>query len=138
MTRFVELSRELSDGMAGINPRYAVRVRPFGTHAESAAALQGQASFEISEVSFQVAVGTYIDSPRTRDPEGRDIAAIGIEELVSPGVYVDLRGHGRRAHAAVLPEDLPPAADLNASLERIQGPLRQFLNEIKGKAKLGS
>lgn len=108
MARFVELSREISDGMGGINPRYAVRVRPFATHAPGPASDPEQASFEISEVSFQVPVGTYIDSPRTRDPGGRDIAALGIEELVSPGVYVDLRGHGARAHAPVLPEHLPP------------------------------
>jgi kynurenine formamidase len=108
MTRFIELSREISDGMGGINPRYAVRVRPFTTHAPDAASHPERASFEISEVSFQVPVGTYIDSPRTRDPEGRDIAAIGIEELVLPGLYIDLRGHGADAHAPVLPEHLPP------------------------------
>lgn len=112
MARFVELSREVSDGMGGINPRYAVRVRPFTAHAPGPASDPDQASFEISEVSFQVPVGTYIDSPRTRDPGGRDIAALGIEELVSPGVYVDLRGHGGRAHAAVLPEHLPPPDSL--------------------------
>lgn len=112
MARFVELSREIFDGMGGINPRYAVRVRPFTTHAPDAASRPEQASFEISEVSFQVPVGTYIDSPRTRDPGGRDIAALGIEELISPGLYVDLRGHGARAHAPVLPAHLPPPDQL--------------------------
>ncbi|MCX7353883.1 MAG: hypothetical protein NTY59_03450 [Alphaproteobacteria bacterium] len=29
MTRFVELSREIFEGMGGINPRYAVRVWQF-------------------------------------------------------------------------------------------------------------
>ena len=112
MARFVELSREIYEGMEGINPAYAVRVRPFTTHAPDAAAHPEKASFEISEVAFQVPVGTYMDAPRTRDPGARDIAAIGIDELVSPGLYVDLRGHGARAHAPVLPEDLPPPAQL--------------------------
>ncbi len=112
MGRFVELSREISDGMGGINPHYAVRVRPFTTHAPDAASHPERASFEISEVSFQVPVGTYMDAPRTRDPGGRDIAALAIEELVSPGLYVDLRGHGARAHAPVLPEHLPPPGQL--------------------------
>lgn len=115
MARFVELSREISDGMGGINPRYNVRVRPFATHAPDAASHPNQASFEVSEVAFQVPVGTYIDSPRTRDPGGRDIAAIGIEELVLPGVHVDLRELGVCAHAPVLPEHLPPPERLKGT-----------------------
>ncbi|MFN0044274.1 MAG: cyclase family protein [Alphaproteobacteria bacterium] len=112
MGRLVELSREISDGMAGINPRYCVRVRPFSTREDSAKALGGQASFEISEVAFQVPVGTYIDAPYTRDPEGRDIGAIGIEELVLPGLYIDCRALGARPFGAVRPEDLPSASTL--------------------------
>ncbi len=112
MGRFVEMSRIIEHGMAGINPRYAVRVRPFLTHEESAAQLGGQASFEVSEVAFPVPIGTYIDSPYTRDPGGRDIAALGIDELVLPGLHLDFRGHGARRDAPVEPGDLPPAASL--------------------------
>ena len=107
MTRLVELGRTLAEGMDGINPRYAVRVRPFSTHEEAAASAKGGATFEISEVSFQVPVGTYIDAPRTRDPGARDIAALRLDELVLPGVYVDLHGHGARSRAEVVPADLP-------------------------------
>lgn len=33
MARFVELSREISNGMGGINPSYAVRVRPLTAYS---------------------------------------------------------------------------------------------------------
>jgi kynurenine formamidase len=112
MGRFVEMSRVIEDGMAGINPRYAVRIRPFLTHKESAVQLGGQASFEVSEVAFQVPVGTYIDSPLTRDPEGRDIAALGIDELVLPGLFLDFRNHGARRNAPVQTNELPPPESL--------------------------
>ncbi|MFO0998047.1 MAG: cyclase family protein [Alphaproteobacteria bacterium] len=112
MGRWVEMSRIIENNMAGINPRYSVRVRPFLTHEATGAQLEGQASFEVSEVAFPVPIGTYIDSPFTRDPDGRDIGALGIDELVLPGLALDFHGHGARAHAPVLPQELPPPAAL--------------------------
>ncbi len=112
MGQFVEMSRVIAHGMRGINPRYAVTVEPFSTHTESAKALDGKASFEISQVSFQVPVGTYVDSPRTRDPGGRDIAALGLEDLILPGICLDCRAQGARAFGTVEPADLPPAVAL--------------------------
>ncbi|MBT6118984.1 MAG: cyclase family protein [Rhodospirillaceae bacterium] len=109
MPRFVELSRALSDGMAGINPDYTVSVRTRTTRARSAKRFGGQCAFETSEVSFPVPVGTYIDSPFARDPEGRDIAALPLDELVRPGLLLDLRGLEERH--AVRPSDLPSDAD---------------------------
>lgn len=109
MPQFVELSRTISDGMAGINPDYTVRVRPLMTREESAGRLEGQCAFETSEVAFPVPIGTYLDSPYARDAEGRDIAALALDELVRPGLLIDLRdlAEGR----AVLPADLPAEAD---------------------------
>lgn len=109
MARFVELGRVLSDGMAGINPNYAVRVGVHTSREASAERFDGQCSFEMSEVSFPGPVGTYIDSPYARDPEGRDIAALPLDELVRPGLLLDLRHLGARH--AVLPSDLPQDAD---------------------------
>lgn len=34
MMRFAELSREIFEGMEGINPKYAVHVRPLAAFAE--------------------------------------------------------------------------------------------------------
>lgn len=112
MGQFVEMSRVIAQGMRGINPRYAVKVEPFSTHQDSAKALEGKASFEISQVSFQVPVGTYVDSPRTRDPGGRDIAALDLADLILPGICLDCRAQGARAFGTVEPTDLPPAAAL--------------------------
>ena len=47
MTRLVELGRTLAEGMDGINPRYAVRVRPFSTHEEAAASAKGGATLSV-------------------------------------------------------------------------------------------
>ena len=112
MGNFIEMSRVISHKMGGVNPRYSVRVEPFSTHEDSAKALQGKASFEISQVSFQVPVGTYIDSPRTRDPGARDISQLGLEDLILPGICLDCRAEGVRAFGTVEPRDLPPAKDL--------------------------
>ena len=105
MPHLVELSHPLADAMAGINPAYSVRVRTYLSHEETAPRYGGHCSFEVSEVAFQVPVGTYIDSPRTLDPGGRDIGAIGIEELVLPGVVLDM--HGRRPDQPVAAAELP-------------------------------
>jgi arylformamidase len=107
MSQFVELSRVIADGMSGISPRFSVRVGTFQTREDSARDSGGACSFETSEVAFQVPVGSYIDAPHARDEEGRDIAEIGIEELVHPGLLLDMRqlspGH------AIVPADLPAA-----------------------------
>lgn len=54
--------------------------------------LGGKASFEISWVSFPTPLGTYIDSPYNRWPEKRDISELTLEELILPGIVLDLRG----------------------------------------------
>ena len=110
ISRFVDLSRLISEDMAGINPAYSVRVRPFLTHADTAPRYDDNCSFEVSEVAFQVPVGTYLDSPRTRDREGRDIGGITLEELILPGLVIDARG--RDADEPVRPDELPAAESL--------------------------
>ena len=44
---------------------------------------------------------------------------------------------GDRMGAILERQNKPSPAAVNSSLERIQGPLRQYLNELKAKAKLG-
>jgi kynurenine formamidase len=98
MSRFVDLSHIFEDGMPGFRMPGAdgqivqctARVRPFVTHEQSRANYGGQAEFELTEMSFQTSIGTYLDSPYVRYREGRDIAALDIAELVLPGLVVDL------------------------------------------------
>ena len=44
-------------------------------------------------MNFQSTIGTYIDSPYHRYPEGKDISEIPLEDLIVPGIVIDARGH---------------------------------------------
>ena len=96
---FIDLSHDFENGMPGFrikNPdgsftSFSARIRPFLTHEESKAKYQGKASFEITEISFQTSIGTYLDAPYHRWPEKRDISQILLKEVILPGVVVDAR-----------------------------------------------
>jgi kynurenine formamidase len=98
--RFVDLSHPFEDGMPGFRmetedgtvTEYTAEIRPLFTHEESEPHYDGEAAFEVTEMTFQTSVGTYLDSPYHRYPAGRDIGDLGIDELVAPGVVVDARG----------------------------------------------
>jgi kynurenine formamidase len=116
--RFVDLSHTLEDGMPGFKlknedgtiTQFTARVHPFLTHDQSRPHYQGKAEFEITEVSFQSSVGTYIDSPYHRHRAMRDISQIALEEVILPGVVIDVRGHN--AFKAVMLHDARRSLDL--------------------------
>ncbi|MEY7851637.1 cyclase family protein [Natrarchaeobius sp. A-rgal3] len=97
---FVDLSHSFEDGMPGFRmededgtvTEYTAEIQPFFTHEESESFYDGESAFEVTEVTFQTSVGTYLDSPYHRYPDGRDIGDLDIDELVLPGVVVDARG----------------------------------------------
>jgi len=93
----VDLSHDFTDGMPGFSLRrdgevkqFTAAIRPFVTHEASAPFYDGKASFEITEVFFQTSIGTYLDAPRHRWKERRDIAALSLDELVLPGLCVSV------------------------------------------------
>jgi len=94
---FVDLSRPLEDGMPGFRmedengtvTEYSADIHPLFTHEESRPKYDGQAAFEVTEIQFQTSVGTYLDSPYHRYPDGRAIGDLEIDELVLPGRVVD-------------------------------------------------
>jgi kynurenine formamidase len=98
MSRFIDLSHDFADGMPGFTTtlpdgsplRCTARVRPLVTHEQSRRSFAGKAEFELTEMSFQTSVGTYIDSPYVRHRDRRDVGALRIEELVLPGLAIDL------------------------------------------------
>jgi kynurenine formamidase len=97
MVTLVDLSHDIADGMPGFAMRrdgevtqFTASIRPFLTHEESARFYAGQASFEITEMTFQTSIGTYLDAPRHRWKERRDIASLRLDELVLPGMRVDV------------------------------------------------
>jgi len=99
MTRYIDLTQTFEDGMPGFRmmnkvgemTEFTARVRPFLTHAESKPNYFGKASFEISEISFQTSIGTYLDAPRHRHAELGDIASLEISTLILPGIIIDAR-----------------------------------------------
>jgi arylformamidase len=110
--RFADLSHTIEDGMPGFRMKnedgtvteYTARVRPFLTHDQSRPKYGGQAAFEITELTLQTSIGTYLDSPFHRHPDRRDIGQIALDEVILPGVVLDVRGH-----AAGQPVTLTPA-----------------------------
>jgi kynurenine formamidase len=112
--RFVDLSHPLEDGMPGFRledddgsvTEYTAEIRPLFTHEESRPNYDGRAAFEVTEIRLQTSVGTYLDAPYHRYPEGRDVSELEIDELVLPGTVVDARG---LAPGEELPADALPA-----------------------------
>jgi len=115
---FIDLSHDFEDGMPGFrmkNPdgtatQFTAHIRPFFTHEESRPRYNGQAEFEITEISFQTSIGTYLDSPYHRHKERRDISQLMLDEVILPGVVIDARG--RNPLDAVGPEVLPTGLNL--------------------------
>ena len=122
MAQFIDLSHDFADGMPGFTAtlpdgsrlRCTARIRPLITHAQSRQSFDGKAEFELTEASFQTSIGTYIDSPYVRHRDRRDVGALGIDELVLPGVLIDL-GHlaaGAAAEVADLQRALGGTLDV--------------------------
>jgi kynurenine formamidase len=118
---FVDLSHDFADGMPGFRLRnedgtfmqFTASVRPFLTHEQTRPKYQNLASFEITEMTFQTSIGTYLDSPFHRHPDGRDIGDLQLEEVILPGVVIDARGRG--PFEPVGPEVIPTEADLRGA-----------------------
>jgi kynurenine formamidase len=114
MKKFIDLSHDFYDGMPGFKMKnedgtftqYTARIKPFLTHEQSRPKYQGMASFEITEITFQTSVGTYLDSPCHRYPERRDISQLELEEVILPGVLIDVRGRGgfEEVGASIIPD----------------------------------
>jgi arylformamidase len=88
----VELSHLITDGM----PTYPGLPRPridlHLDHAASRARYAGQAEFAVGHLEFVGNVGTYLDSPYHRYPDGDDVAALPLGRLVGlPVVVIDCR-----------------------------------------------
>jgi kynurenine formamidase len=98
--KFVDLSHNFEDKMPGFRMKrkdgtltqYTTKIYPFLTHNQTKPFFHGKCSFEITEITFQTSVGTYIDSPYHRYPKGRDISEIKLEEVILPGLIIDIRG----------------------------------------------
>jgi len=99
MPHFADLTQTFENDMPGFRmlnkagelTEFTAKIAPFLTHEESKPNYLGKASFEISEVSFQTSIGTYLDAPQHRHEGLGDIMSIEISSLISPGVVIDAR-----------------------------------------------
>ena len=118
MGTFIDLSHTLEDGMPGFKMKnedgsvtqFTVSIKPFLTHEQSEPKYQGKAAFEITEMSFHTSIGTYIDSPYHRYPEGKDISRVTLDEVILSGVVIDTRN--RKPYEPLGIDALPPKDSL--------------------------
>lgn len=97
---FIDCSRTLTNGMPafrlknedGSFQNFTVEIKPFLTRSETKPKFSNDVSFEITQVSFQCVVGTYLDSPFHRYEGMKDISQITLDQVISEGVVFDARG----------------------------------------------
>ncbi len=94
----------------GTYSQFGAKIHPFLTREQTKPMFKGDCSFEITEMSFQTSIGTYIDSPYHRYQDGRDISEIRIDEVILPGLALDVRG--RSAFEAVCKDAIDDSLDL--------------------------
>lgn len=112
-TRFVDLSHELSDGMAPYPGLPTPSIGPHIDHEQSRPRYDGE-EFYLGKVDMPTNVGTYVDAPFHRFQEREDLAQLPLERLVGlPAVVLDAADDGGRERAPQLPaDDLTGAAVL--------------------------
>ncbi len=97
---FVDLSHTFEDGMPGFvmktgdghTASFTASIKPFLTHEQSRPFYDGKASFELTEITFQTSIGTYLDSPMHRFDGMRDISELSLDEVILDGVVVSVSG----------------------------------------------
>ncbi len=97
---FIDCSRILYNKMPafrlqnedGTHQIFEVEIKPFLTREQTRPKFLNNVSFEITQISFQSVVGTYIDSPYHRYAGMSDISKLNLDQLIAEGVYIDARG----------------------------------------------
>ncbi|MDZ4735348.1 MAG: cyclase family protein [Rhodospirillaceae bacterium] len=116
MSQLIDLSHPLENGMPGFafvlpdgrRIEAGISIGAILRHEESQGMYGGKAEFTLTEMSFQTSIGTYLDAPFVRWRHGRDIADLELEQLVLPGIMIDLSGQ-EPGSEALLPEDIDVA-----------------------------
>lgn len=89
MTRLVDLSHEISDGMVTYKGFPGPHICDFWTREESAAFYDDGSSFHIGRIDMVANSGTYLDAPFHRFADGADIAGLDLARLAAlPGMVV--------------------------------------------------
>lgn len=124
MSALIDLTQPFYDGMPGFSftlpsgreINCTASVTEPVSHADTAPFYDGKCAFAYTEARFSTSIGTRLDSPYIRYPEGRDIAALTLEEVVLPGLSLDVRGkapeHELTPDQVDLPKDMAGKAVL--------------------------
>lgn len=88
--KLVDLSHPIEDGMQAYPGLPSPRIGAHLDHAASREKYQDKAEFFLGKVEMPGNVGTYVDAPFHRYPEGLDLARLPLESIAGlPGVCVD-------------------------------------------------
>jgi arylformamidase len=102
MSRFVDLSHPIEEGMETYRPLPAPRVEVLNDY--DASRYGGKSEFLIASLHICGNTGTYVDSPRHRFRGGTDLAGLDLERLADlPVVVVDATQAGRAIGHGALP-----------------------------------
>ena len=98
MSPFIELNHVLYDGMPAYPGLPTPRIGAFRDHAASRSSYRDQAEFYLGTIEMPCNVGTYLDSPFHRYPDGEDLSQIPLERLARlPGIVLDAEVAPQRA-----------------------------------------
>ena len=93
---FIDCSRTVTNHMStfklknedGSYTAFEVEISPFLTREQTKPKFSDGVSFEITQVSFQSVVGTYVDSPYHRHGDMSDISQLQLDQLIGEGVLI--------------------------------------------------
>lgn len=89
MTRLIDLSHRITDGMVTYKGLPGPHICDYWTRAESAKLYKDGSSFQIGRIDMVANTGTYLDAPFHRFAEGDDLADLALERLAAlPGLLV--------------------------------------------------
>jgi kynurenine formamidase len=90
MRKFIELNHPLENGMKAYPGFPSPKIGSFLDHRASRSHYNNKAEFYIGKVEMVCNVGTYLDSPFHRYPEGADLSQIMLERVAGiPGIVLD-------------------------------------------------
>jgi kynurenine formamidase len=90
MKEFVELNHVLEDGMMVYPGLPRPKIGAFLDHKASRSRYQDKAEFFLGKVEMVCNLGTYLDSPFHRYPDGADLSQIPLERVAGiPGIVLD-------------------------------------------------
>jgi kynurenine formamidase len=86
----VDLSHPIENGMRAYPGLPAPKIGSILNHEESRSRYDGKAEFYLGKVEMPGNVGTYLDSPFHRYPDGADLSRVPLESIAGlPGIVID-------------------------------------------------